>query len=293
MTIAVAVKTASATVFAADSRCTTRPDSGPAGSRRPYDTATKLACDRSGTLMAMVVGDSRIGEVEAAAHIAAYEWPTLDDDAKQVQELEGFVKLLRTADGAFWDQRPDHERARREGTTLVLAIQRVSDRRPAIWKAEFGPGAGSQPLLTAIDQRVWFDGSAEHVAALLLGTSPEPLAAIATRLNQVVPDLTAEMLCNAADQLRTTQDNAVPLYRLAVDHMPVQDAVDLAVFLAEAQVTMERFLPAMEITPGGDIYWRQTCGGPIDALVLQPWPAKVVSLPGKRLHHPRERVVAT
>ncbi len=58
--------------------------------------------------------------------------------------------------------------------------------------------------------------------------------------------------------------------------MPTQDAMDLAVFLCNVQVQMDRILPG-----------EAACGGPIDLMVLQlaPEPA-IVPFYGKVLHHP-------
>ncbi len=61
--------------------------------------------------------------------------------------------------------------------------------------------------------------------------------------------------------------------------MPLQDAIDLAAFLAHVQVQMNRFLPE-----------EKPCGGAIDVMVLQAMPTPtVISLPGKTLRHPYVR----
>jgi len=67
-----------------------------------------------------------------------------------------------------------------------------------------------------------------------------------------------------------------PIDKLSLGSMPIQDAIDLAVFMATTQVQMDRFLPG---TPA--------CGGPIDVMVLRTAPyAEILSFPGKVLHHP-------
>lgn len=69
-----------------------------------------------------------------------------------------------------------------------------------------------------------------------------------------------------------------PTEKLSLWSMPVQDAIDMAVFLATVQVHMDRFLPG---TPA--------CGGPIDAMVLQMAPEPgILTYPGKVLHHPAD-----
>ncbi len=67
-----------------------------------------------------------------------------------------------------------------------------------------------------------------------------------------------------------------PIEKLSLWSMPLQDAIELAVFLATVQIQMDRFLPG---TPA--------CGGPIDVMVLQTVTTRaILSFPGKELHHP-------
>lgn len=59
--------------------------------------------------------------------------------------------------------------------------------------------------------------------------------------------------------------------------MPIQDAMDLAYFLADVQIEMDRFLPGAPV-----------CGGPIDLMVLQGLPYRdIKAFPGKSLEHPK------
>lgn len=61
--------------------------------------------------------------------------------------------------------------------------------------------------------------------------------------------------------------------------MPLQDAIDFAVFLAGVQIEMDRFLPGSPF-----------CGGPIDVMVLRMVPTpEILTFPGKALHHPENR----
>ncbi|MGN6109652.1 MAG: hypothetical protein ACTHU0_31380 [Kofleriaceae bacterium] len=70
-----------------------------------------------------------------------------------------------------------------------------------------------------------------------------------------------------------------PIDKLNLWTMPLQDAIDLAVFLAHTQIEMDRFLPGLP-----------ACGGPIDVLVLRVVPdPEILSYPGKLLHHPHQR----
>ena len=70
-----------------------------------------------------------------------------------------------------------------------------------------------------------------------------------------------------------------PIEKINTSVMPVQDAIELAYFLASAQVQMDRFLP-------GD----KACGGPIDVMVLKTAPSnEILWHPGKQVHHPALR----
>jgi hypothetical protein len=72
-----------------------------------------------------------------------------------------------------------------------------------------------------------------------------------------------------------------PIRRLNVAAMPIQDAMDLAYFLAGVQIEMDRFLPG---TP--------KCGGSVDLTVLLGTPFRdIKEFPGKLLVHPKQGAV--
>ena len=80
----------------------------------------------------------------------------------------------------------------------------------------------------------------------------------------------------AINDVLTNASILKPRDQLSIAVMPVQDAMDLAVFLASVQIQMERFLP-------GD----SLCGGPIDVMVLKTAPVQeILWFPGKDLKHP-------
>ena len=115
------------------------------------------------------------------------------------------------------------------------------------------------------------EGSYGEVFGLLYGYAPSVLGGVLDKLG-VAP----EAFRRALGELPFLS----PVEKVNPWAMPIQDAVDLAVFLAEVQVQMDRFLPG---TPA--------CGGPIDVMVLQMAPeACITAYPGKTLHHPRQRV---
>lgn len=113
------------------------------------------------------------------------------------------------------------------------------------------------------------EGSCAEVFTLLYAFNPEIIAEIREQLG--VDD------ARFKDAVRSRRVLA-PIEKLSLWGMPIQDAMDLAVFLANVQVEMDRFLPG---TPA--------CGGPIDVMVLQMAPEPgIVAHPGKALHHPHD-----
>jgi hypothetical protein len=68
-----------------------------------------------------------------------------------------------------------------------------------------------------------------------------------------------------------------PVNQINASGMPLQDAIDLAVFLASVQIEMERYLPGTPL-----------CGGAIDVIVVHGRPRWAVEwFPGKETRHPR------
>ena len=102
---------------------------------------------------------------------------------------------------------------------------------------------------------------------------------IATELGMDADEALRQELALPVAQLADAWQNIKVLKsidKLSLGSMPIQDAIDLAVFIATTQVQMERFLPGEPL-----------CGGPIDVMVLSTAPTReILSFPGKELHHP-------
>jgi len=286
MTIAVTIRTGSAVVFAADSRVTTKPDlataTPPAEGWQAYDHAVKLAQDRSARLMAMVVGHSRIGDVDAVDVISAYNFPKCLTDKEQIAALKDFVLTIYDKNKQFWKSRNPAVTAW-HGPLILFALSGVSDPRPRVWSTslEVGYENMSRADIYPVDERLRLDGSPDHTTTLLQGFSKGALTSIAEKAQAEEGPLLA-----AAQALHSESSPRLPWWQLSLDHMPAQDAVDLAVFLAEVQISMERFLPDVGSKDSGT---SRGCGGAIDVMVLRSDLTTVVSLPGKTLHHPRIR----
>jgi hypothetical protein len=284
MTIAISILTGSAVIFAADSRVTTQPDdatgTGLEHAWQAYDTVTKLAHDQTGKLAVMVVGHARVGEAEATARVSTYSLPECSSDAKQLTAIRRFIEQLHRENARYWKMRGQN--IHRQSATLILAAQRVSEPTPRLFYTDLSL---NKAKLVQVTERLCLYGSHDHVDALLLGYRADLLSHIANGANV----MTAKLQTGTRSLVDSKSRN-LPKFRLAIEDMPTQDAIDLAVFLGEVQVSMDRFLPDIR---QGDNPPTKPCGGPIDVMVLLPGSARAVSLPGKFLHHPRARVAVT
>jgi hypothetical protein len=151
-------------------------------------------------------------------------------------------------------------------TTLMVAAAAPGGNHPRVWHLTF---AKAQPEVKEILQmpHVHFEGKYKDVFTLLYGVEREILQALQQELD--IPEAEFWDAFSRVKALRSVE-------KLSLAGMPIQDAIDLAVFIATTQVQMDRFLPG-----------EPACGGPIDVMVLQtaPFP-DIISFPGKRIHHP-------
>ena len=271
MTIAIAIRTGSAVVFAADSKITTaavvgfEEDGTPRWQEQTYDNATKVVRDRSNTLMAMVAGHANIGQMAATDYISARDLGFGGPVEEQDRQLGELVATMVDRKRMYWGttQVPPE---RWPGPTVLFAGSGRTDPQPRVWRVDLdGPDAQTSEILP--EPGIWLDGSYDEVFGLLYGYEPSVLAGIGQQIGVDV-----KRFQEAAAALRVLR----PIDKLNLWAMPVQDAIDLAVFLATVQVQMDRFLPG---TPA--------CGGPIDVMVLQTAPEpSIVPYPGKVVHHP-------
>lgn len=93
-------------------------------------------------------------------------------------------------------------------------------------------------------------GQTDVIVRLMKGFDP--------RLN--LSDLEPETVRKILERLQACQ------YVIRFEKMPLQDAIDLAIFLARATIQMQRFSDGILCTPG-DV---QGVGGPIDVAIITP-----------------------
>jgi hypothetical protein len=270
MTIAIAIRTGSAVVFAADSKITTsgvvgyEEDGSPRWVEQTYDNATKVVHDRNRTLMAIIAGHANIGQMTATDFISTQQFVGAISIEDQNQKISALVDEMVKQKRAYWSttQVPEEKWP---GPTVLLAAP-SPEGIPRVWRLNLeGPGSHVSEILTV--PHIVLEGAYDEVFGLLYGYEYNVLMEIAKHL-----EVEVEAVREATRNLKVLR----PIDKLNLWAMPIQDAIEMAVFLANVQVEMDRFLPG---TPA--------CGGPIDVMVLRMAPEPgIVAYPGKVLHHP-------
>jgi len=277
MTIAVAIRTLSAIIFAADSKLTTYgrvgydKDGEAIVVPQTYDNATKIVADCNSTGMAAVIGSATLGKISFMDYIASRSLPAIPDDAAQETALRTFVEEMAALRTEYWGDVPEEKWP---DTVLLLATSAAGSHSPALWHVEYS--GKKNPVLERLTHRIYLEGSYRQVFSLLYGYDSHVVLAAASEIKvgeqTLDPNLMAEALGKGLKVLK-------PVEQINPHVMPIQDAMDLAFFLATAQVQMERFLPGEAL-----------CGGPIDVMVLKTAPVQeILWHPGKELHHPGSR----
>jgi hypothetical protein len=271
MTIAIAIKTGSAVVFAADSKVTTsglagyKEDGAPNWVIQTYDNAYKIVHDGNSRLMAMVAGHVNVGALPATDLIGAERIPPSDSIEEQDKYLDALLQRMEKEARSFWEASKVPE-AEWPGPTLTVAMARPDGKSARVWSASVGAGK-FQVREILQDPGIHLEGSSDDVFALLYRINP-------TKASDVVGQLGV----NEDKFIETWTSSKVlsPIDQLNLWAMPTQDAMDFAQFLAGVQVQMDRFLPG-----------EAACGGPIDLMVLELYPQTAIrEFPGKTLHHP-------
>jgi len=227
-----------------------------------YDNATKIVADQWRTAMVAVAGSATLGKMSFMDYFASTAMPTLSDHDQQGKALEGVVQAMAALRAEYWLDVPVE---RWPVTQLLVATSSPGVPSPMLWEATF---QGKEPKVEVITNRVYFGGTFNRVFPLLYGYEMYLMSAIAAELKIGEEDF-LKVLGRKLNVMKAIE-------QINPQVMPIQDAMDLAYFLATVQIQMERFLPG-----------ETACGGPIDVMVLKTSPVtEVLWHPGKQLHHP-------
>jgi hypothetical protein len=272
VTIAISVKTATAVIFAADSKLTTYGRVGYDTSGAPvivpqtYDNATKIVQDAAGGYIAVVTGSVSLGRVSFMDYIASSAIPGGGNPDEHDAKIREFAQGMANLRAAYWN---DVELDRWPDTVLLLASRAESLPGPVIWRLGF---VKKDLTVQRVTPGIYLEGSCREVSTLLYGFDFQVFGALSDALVIGGKPLGFDGMLEEINKLKILR----PIERINTSVMPVQDAIELAYFLASAQVQMDRFLP-------GD----KACGGPIDVMVLKTAPGhEILWHPGKQVHHP-------
>lgn len=273
MTIAIAVRTSSALVFAADSKLTTNGLAGVDANgelrwvQQTYDNATKVVQNRAG-MMAMVAGDANVGRTAALDFIEMWDGDRCTTRATQSDSVASLFAGMVEEKRKFWSATtaPPSDWP---GPTVMLGAADPEERVPRVWLANL---SGEQHTATEVltEPGILMEGAYLAAFNLMYGWHLEIASGLADALgisgDEMLDKITSSKALRPVDQIN-------------LNTMPIQDAIELAVFLCTVQVEMDRFLPG-----------EPRCGGAIDVMVLRTVPiAEILSYPGKTLHHPHVR----
>lgn len=219
--------------------------------------------------MVVVTGEARLGSVSFMDYVASSAVPSDPDPEKHEEAIRGFAEGMAKLRSAYWsdvavEQWPD--------TVLLLAGVSPSSHAPLVWRIVYQAEAFA---VEKVENRVFLEGSYRNVFTLLYGYDFSLVRALGEELKVGDTPIGAKGIHEAIGKVKVLK----PIEQLNVNVMPLQDAMDLAFFLATTQVQMERFLPGEAL-----------CGGPIDFMVLKTAPVpEILWHPGKMLHHPGGR----
>ncbi len=271
MTIEIAVRTQSTVVIAADSKLTTSSFVGFNRRKKPqfltqtYDNAIKLARDLDESFIATVSGNASLGEVSVIDFLSQCKGAgNLVPETGQDDYFARLIYEMGKARFDFWS-RYQIPIADWPSTVILIAAISPNSRVPRVWRVVFERNV-CEVSVQLENPGVFLEGACLEVFSLLYGYHPQVIQQMKRKRKGIQ---------------QAFHDPSVlkPVNQLNVGVMPIQDAMELAHFLAGVQIEMDRFLPG---TP--------RCGWPVDLIVLQGTPFRAITkFPGKELTHPRSR----
>lgn len=266
MTIISIVRTGRDLIVAADSKITTLGIGGINKSgeiewlEQTYDYGTKISFSRNNHWAVAVSGQVSFGSTQINDIIEQYNSDISNTRMEQDLDLKILVDKIKDERISAYK---DYGSSDRWPLTNVLFFSSDPEGRGVrYWSATY---LTEEPIFSEQFLDVFFGGSYDNVLTLLYN------------YNFTATDEVSAALDLPISEIREAFSKTVsPLKRLNVGVMPIQDAIDFAVFLTKVQIQMDRFLPG---TP--------KCGGPIDVAVIHGLPKhKITWFPGKEIKHP-------
>lgn len=271
MTILAAVKTGTDLVISSDSKITTlglggfNNDGSPIWLEQTYDYGTKIAFSQGNYWTTAVAGQVSFGDIKVVDIIEEYRQPVdFNSRIDQEKDLDNLINKINYARCSKYTEYK-YPKEFWPYTELLFFSSDLEGRGVRAWHVGF---QSDIPKVTGVLERpnIYLSGSCQNALTLLYDYNFRFLDEVSASLS-IPPEEVDSVL---------RKKYIPPIVRFNLEAMPIQDAIDLAVFLVKVQILMERFLPG---TP--------KCGGPIDLAVVHGRPKHTVSwFPGKKLIHP-------
>lgn len=270
MTIIAAVKTGTDLVVAADSKVTTLglggidPSGNPIWLEQTYDFSTKIAFSPGNFWTVAIAGQGSFGDIQVSDIVKSYNAQPFTTRKEQDIDL---IKLVSDMD-TIRTSKYEEVGVSKENIPLTNLLFFSSDpegRSARAWDVNWG-SSDPQVLEILTMPNVYLAGSCNDVITLLYGYCFAWIDEVATAI-----EVPGEKIRNALNE-----KTLPPIRKLNLGVMPLQDAIDFAVFLVKVQIQMKRFLPG-----------NPNCGGPIDIAVIYGLPRHEIKwMPGKEIKHP-------
>jgi hypothetical protein len=209
--------------------------------------------DTQGLAMAVIAGSATLGPVGVLDYIASSTVPLAPAAGDQEALIKGYAEGMAKLRADYWKEKKVAE-DRWPETVALVALATSPAKAPQVWSIELRK---EQPSVMLIKRSVYLQGTYDSAASVLFGFRTDVIDALGKELKVGDQPVGEDAIYEILRSVKVLS----PIDKLSTGVMPIQDAVELAVFLATVQIQMERFLP-------GEPY----CGGPIDVMVLKTAP---------------------
>ncbi|MGE5391152.1 MAG: hypothetical protein ACM3PE_08845 [Deltaproteobacteria bacterium] len=275
MTIFAVVKTNTDLILASDSKVSTMGIGGLDENgkliyfNQAYDYATKICFSPKNVWTVGVIGQSSIGNLgisDIIHNLLPSDTLVFSNRAEQDEKLNKLISFIADIRHSYYYDKLSLAPQYWSSTKLLVFSSDPEDRGVRGWQISFVEDRFDQTDILPVPG-VWIEGSSKHAFSLLYGYSFD-----------VIDEISATLDCEKETIYETVNNKLIkPINMINFGPMPLQDAIEFATFLVEAQIQMERFVPGNPV-----------CGGPVDIAIMHGLPTNSVTwFPGKQIHHPR------
>lgn len=259
MTICVAVAVNDGVVFAADSASTlsmTRPD-GTSIVSNVYKNGLKVFNLYKGKpLVAMTCGLGNFGTESISSLAKEFRYRLMHGDADQGINEKNFTveEVVSRAKSFLYDEK--FKALDRQPTSQfefwIAGYPSEMSGKFELWKIVFTGGNCQDPVKLGDpgETGIHWGGAISPISRLILGFDPSSLWGAVTKAMESMSGTDEKTKAEIVNHIITTIRNH-SVVQLSDPSMPIQDAIDLASYLADTAKRFYRFLPGSDIV-GGD-----------------------------------------